>query len=165
MSLVENDNVKPIELPNNKGSSLVSGSGKKKSKKAFDLKDTIKTMVVKVERERAQDPMKKIPDGFISFTKDETYIDMLKAMVDYLSELFRLENRAEALKKEARASGLPVPVILPSEKKKLHEKAKKVADKYSWIVYRHKSLGLGSSEKDRMKLARMKNADLFKSRI
>lgn len=109
--------------------------------------------------------MKKIPDGFINFTKDSTYIDMLQCMLEYMSELFRLENRAEALQREARANGLPTPVVLPSEKKKLHEKAKKVADKYSWIVFRHKSLGVGGSDKDKAKLASMKSADLFKSRI
>jgi transketolase len=32
---------------------------------------------------------------------------------------------------------------LPSEKKKLYEKAKKMADKYSWIVFTHKSIGSG----------------------
>ena len=31
--------------------------------------------------------------------------------------------------------------MLPSEKKKLYEKAKKMADKYSWIVFTHKSIG------------------------
>jgi hypothetical protein len=31
--------------------------------------------------------------------------------------------------------------VLPSEKKKLYEKAKKMADKYSWIVFTHKSIG------------------------
>lgn len=31
--------------------------------------------------------------------------------------------------------------MLPSEKKKLYEKAKKMADKYSWIVFTHTSIG------------------------
>lgn len=31
--------------------------------------------------------------------------------------------------------------MLPSEKKKLSEKAKKMADKYSWIVFTHTSIG------------------------
>lgn len=30
---------------------------------------------------------------------------------------------------------------MPSEKKKLSEKAKKMADKYSWIVFNYNSLG------------------------
>jgi hypothetical protein len=29
---------------------------------------------------------------------------------------------------------------LPSEKKKLHEKAKRMADKYAWIVFQNKSI-------------------------
>jgi hypothetical protein len=30
--------------------------------------------------------------------------------------------------------------VLPSEKKKLYEKAKKMADRYSWIVFHYKSI-------------------------
>ena len=36
--------------------------------------------------------------------------------------------------------------MLPSEKKKLYEKAKKMADKYSWIVFVHKSIGTKNSD-------------------
>lgn len=99
---------------------MSNSASKKKNKKAFDLRETIKTLVVKMEREKREDPMKKIPDGFISFTREENFVDMLQALLDYLSELFRLESRAEALTREAKDSGLPVPTVLPSEKKKLH---------------------------------------------
>jgi hypothetical protein len=34
-----------------------------------------------------------------------------------------------------------VPQVLPSEKKKLNEKAKMMANAYSWIVYFKKSIG------------------------
>ena len=106
------------------------------------MRDTIKTMVVKMEREKREDHMKKIPDGFISFTHDNLFVEMLKNMHEYLTELFRLENRGDALANEAKDKGLPVPSVLPSEKKKLYAKAKLVADKYSWIVFKYKSLGL-----------------------
>ena len=46
---------------------------------------------------------------------------------------------------EARQRGLPIPQVLPSEKKKLSEKAKRMADKYAWIVFKNKSIG---SEED-----------------
>ena len=123
------------------GSDGKSTTSKKKKKKVFDLRDTIKTIVVKMEREKREDHMKKIPDGFISFTHDNLYVEMLQNMHEYMTELFRLENRGDALAKEAKDKGLPVPSVLPSEKKKLYAKAKLVADKYSWIVFRHKSLG------------------------
>jgi hypothetical protein len=38
--------------------------------------------------------------------------------------------------------------VLPSEKKKLYEKAKKMADRYSWIVFTHKSIGKLSKDED-----------------
>ena len=44
------------------------------------------------------------------------------------------------LELEAKQRGLPVPQVLPSEKKKLSEKAKTMADKYALIVYHHKSI-------------------------
>lgn len=47
--------------------------------------------------------------------------------------------------------------MLPSEKKKLYEKAKKMADKYSWIVFTHKSIGSGDGH--------MHSFMQFKSRI
>jgi hypothetical protein len=62
-------------------------------------------------------------------------------MLDYTRELFRLENKQQVLEQEARQRGLPIPQVLPSEKKKLSEKAKKMADKYSWIVFTHTSIG------------------------
>ena len=62
-------------------------------------------------------------------------------MLDYNRELFRLENKQQVLEQEARQRGLPTPQVLPSEKKKLYEKAKKMADKYSWIIFTHKSIG------------------------
>ena len=45
------------------------------------------------------------------------------------------------LEQEAKARNLPVPQVLPSEKKKLNEKAKTMANAYSWIVYYNKSIG------------------------
>lgn len=62
-------------------------------------------------------------------------------MLDYNKELIRLETKQQVLELEAKQRGLQIPPILPSEKKKLYEKAKKMADKYSWIVFTHKSIG------------------------
>lgn len=50
------------------------------------------------------------------------------------------------LEQEAKQRGLSIPQVLPSEKKKLYEKAKKMADRYSWIVFTHKSIGSGNSD-------------------
>lgn len=52
-----------------------------------------------------------------------------------------MENKQQVLEQEAKQRGLPIPQVLPSEKKKLYEKAKKMADKYSWIVFTHTSIG------------------------
>ena len=92
-------------------------------------------------KEKSEDPSKKIPEGFYEFANSNQYRELLEAMLDYNRELFRLENKQKVLEQEARQRGLPIPQVLPSEKKKLYEKAKKMADKYSWIVFTHKSIG------------------------
>ena len=44
------------------------------------------------------------------------------------------------LEQEAKLRRLPVPQVLPSEKKKLNEKATKMANAYSWIIFLNASL-------------------------
>ena len=44
---------------------------------------------------------------------------------------------------------------------KLHEKAKKMADKYSWIVFKHRSIGVSNQKDDKKMMSFM----LFKSKI
>lgn len=87
--------------------------------------------------------------------------DLLESMLDYNRELNRLENKQQVLEQEARQRGLPIPQVLPSEKKKLHEKAKKMADKYSWIVFKHRSIGVSNQKDDKKMMSFM----LFKSKI
>ena len=59
---------------------------------------------------------------------------------------------------EARKRNLPIPKILISEQRKLNEKAKKMADRYSWVVFKYRSIG---NKID----ANMKSAVLFRSKI
>ncbi len=91
-------------------------------------------------KDKKDDPDKKIPPKFGQFVKSQEFKDLLESMLDYCRELFRLENKQQVLEQEAKQRGLPIPQVLPSEKKKLYEKAKKMADKYSWIVYNYKSI-------------------------
>ena len=91
-------------------------------------------------KDKKEDQEKKIPPKFGHFVKSNEYKDLLESMLDYCRELFRLENKQQVLEQEAKQRGLPVPQVLPSEKKKLSEKAKKMADKYAWIVYNYKSI-------------------------
>lgn len=91
-------------------------------------------------KDKKDDPEKKIPNNFEKFVISEEYKALLECMLDYCRELFRLENKQTVLEQEAKQRGLPIPQVLPSEKKKLHEKAKKMADRYSWIVFHYKSI-------------------------
>ena len=91
-------------------------------------------------KDKKDDPEKKIPNNFEKFVVSEEFKALLEAMLDYCRELFRLENKQTVLEQEAKQRGLPIPQVLPSEKKKLYEKAKKMADRYSWIVFHYKSI-------------------------
>jgi len=61
------------------------------------------------------------------------------------------------LEVEAKERGLAVPQVLPSEKKKLNEKAKRLANMYAWIVFNKKSIPDG--------IKNCESAILFKSKI
>jgi len=53
------------------------------------------------------------------------------------------------LEEEALQRSLPVPQVLPSEKKKLNEKATKMANAYSWIIYLNASLSKTAFEENK----------------
>jgi protein phosphatase 1 regulatory subunit 36 len=82
----------------------------------------------------------KIPKGFQEFVNGEQYYKFLEALLEYCRELFRLENKQSVLEVEAKQRGLAVPQVLTSEKKKLHEKAKRLANMYAWIVFNKRSI-------------------------
>lgn len=90
-------------------------------------------------KDKKEDPSIIIPGGFKRLIFDTSYKELLQAILDYCRELFRLENKQKSLETEAKQRGLPVPQVLPSEKRKLHEKAKKMALKYSYILFQRKA--------------------------
>jgi len=124
----------------------------KKFKSNFVLSDAIGNPAIpitaleityqKMLKDQKDDPENRIPHRFGPFIKSAEFKELLEAMLEYLRELFRLENKQQVLEQEARQRGLPIPQVLPSEKKKLSEKARKMADKYAWIVFNFKSVGL-----------------------
>lgn len=91
-------------------------------------------------RQEAQEEDRHIPAKLFSFIQKPQYKTFLQTLLEYCKELFRLENKQQVLEQEARQRGLPVPQVLPSEKKKLNEKATKMANAYSWIIYMNKSV-------------------------
>jgi len=46
-----------------------------------------------MEKDKGDEPSKKIPEGFKEFVKAPPYKELLEAMLDYNRELFRLENK------------------------------------------------------------------------
>jgi len=77
--------------------------------------------------------------------------------LEYCRELFRLENKQQVLEVEAKSRKLPVPLVLPSEKKKLHEKAKRLANMYAWVVFTRRSVPEG--------VKNCESSIMFKSKI
>lgn len=106
----------------------------------FSLRDAIEKQKKAVENERDTDKRILFPKALMSFINSEHFYRFLHALWEYCSELFRLENKQHVLEVEARARLLPIPTVLPSEKKKLTEKAQAMAKSYSWIVFYNKSI-------------------------
>lgn len=91
-------------------------------------------------RSEQADEGRHIPKKLFTFVKNKKYEHFLQTLLEYCKELFRLENKQQVLEQEAKTRGLPVPQVLASEKKKLQEKATKMANAYSWIIFLNASL-------------------------
>lgn len=108
------------------------------------MKDAIKKERAAYVKDRSEDQIKR--DKLVGFLSEKTYELFLQTLLDYCRELFRLENKQQVLQHEARQRRLVEPQILPSEKKKLNEKALKLAQAYARIVYEHKSIDTKMAE-------------------
>jgi hypothetical protein len=52
------------------------------------------------------------------------------------------------LEKEARARSLPPPSLLPSETRRLHEKATDMAAKYGWLLMNYRIANKATNESE-----------------
>lgn len=92
----------------------------------FNLRESIRKERAAYVKDRSEESKRK-EDKLLSFILTPEYYNFLFALLDYCRELFRLENKQQVLQQEARQRDLAEPQILPSEKKKLNEKAIKMA--------------------------------------
>ena len=90
--------------------------------------------------DESSDHDRHIPKKLFDFVEHPKYHFFLQTLLEYCKELFRLENKQQVLEQEAHTRNLPAPRVLPSEKKKLNEKATKMANAYSWIIFLNASL-------------------------
>ena len=65
----------------------------RKQKNQFVLSEAIEAAFIKMQKDKKEDPEKKIPPKFESFVKSKGYKELLESMLDYNRELFRLENK------------------------------------------------------------------------
>jgi hypothetical protein len=75
-------------------------------------------MLVKDARKDDKDWM-PIPKGFVEFISTEKYYLFLESLLDYCSDLFKLEARSKALINETKSRGLPPSKTLESDKRLL----------------------------------------------
>ena len=76
----------------------------------------------------------------IPFLRSSKYQNFLQALLEYFRELFRIENKQQVMEQEVKQRGEKLPAVTASETKKLDEKAKKLANAYSWIVFSKKAI-------------------------
>ena len=65
----------------------------KRNKNDFSLQDSVEATLHKMEKDKGDEPSKKIPEGFKDFVRSPQYRELLEAMLDYNRELFRLDNK------------------------------------------------------------------------
>ena len=80
-----------------KKSEAEDADASKRNKSEFDLQASIAATLHKMEKDKGDEPSKKIPEGFKEFVKSPHYKELLEAMLDYNRELFRLENKQQVL--------------------------------------------------------------------
>jgi hypothetical protein len=102
--------------------------------KQFDLLQTMEDTVTEMIAKKEQKPVLYIPFRFMEVYNSPEMIDLLKAILDYTTDLFKLEYKLEVLSAEARTKNLPDPKPLPSELRRLQEKAQEMARRYGWII-------------------------------
>jgi len=90
----------------------------KKYKTNYNLKESIDITYQKMQKERKEDASLIIPVKFQTFVQSHELYSLLDSILEYCRELFRLENKQRSLEAEAKQRGLPIPKLLPSEKKK-----------------------------------------------
>lgn len=111
----------------------------KKSQNNFVLKASIDKQISLLRQEK-EDEQSTVPTGIFTFLETPHYHTFLETLLEYCRELFRLETKQLVLEQEAKQRGFQLPQVLPSEKKKLNEKAKAMANAYSWIVFYKRSI-------------------------
>lgn len=102
--------------------------------KQYDLLQAIEDTVQEMLEKKEQKPVLYIPYRFMEVYNSAEMIDLLRAILDYCTDLFKLEYKLEVLSGEARTKNLPAPKPLPSELHRLQEKAQEMARKYGWII-------------------------------
>lgn len=138
------DHVRKLQTHNPQSGNLKKDEATNEQKKfqaTFSLREAIDKQRKALENERDSDKRVLVPRQMMQFIETDVYFKFLNSLLEYCSELFRLENKQQVLEQEAKARNLPVPQVLPSEKKKLNEKARLMSNAYSWIVFYNKSIG------------------------
>lgn len=77
----------------------------------------------------------KIPINISKVAHSYIFKGLLQSMLEYCRELFRLENKQNNLEGEAKERGIPIPILLKAEKKRLSELADKMSQKYSQLIF------------------------------
>mmetsp|Transcript_9425 Transcript_9425/g.18119 ORF Transcript_9425/g.18119 Transcript_9425/m.18119 type:complete len:292 (-) Transcript_9425:1225-2100(-) len=113
---------------------MIASPQAERNAKQFDLLQAIEDTVQEMLEKKEQKPVLYIPYRFMEVYNSPEMVDLLKAILDYCTDLFKLEYKLEVLSNEAKTKNLPAPKPLPSELRRLQEKAQEMARKYGWII-------------------------------
>eukprot|EP00826_Nyctotherus_ovalis_P009191 TRINITY_DN1241_c0_g2_i15.p1 TRINITY_DN1241_c0_g2~~TRINITY_DN1241_c0_g2_i15.p1 ORF type:complete len:173 (-),score=56.05 TRINITY_DN1241_c0_g2_i15:545-1063(-) len=99
----------------------------------FNLEHSLDSELEQLKKAQSERPQRGIND-LIMLIEAPHFRVFLHSLLDYFKALFALESKMLALTQKAREYGFPEPEILPKDKDRLVEMAKKVGMNYSWIL-------------------------------
>jgi len=105
----------------------------------FSIEQSIEVTIQEMLKEREENVSIALPMKFIDYYNSPELLDLIRAIHMYCRELFKLEAKLQSLEEEAKSKGLPMPTLLPSETRRLQEKAREMAMKYGWILINNKT--------------------------
>ena len=120
-----------------RGKAVDSAAGKHMSE--FSVEQSVELTIQEMLKEREENPSFVLPMKFRDYYNSPELLDLTHSIFSYCRELFKLESKLQSLEEEAKSKGLPMPSLLPSETKRLQERAREMALKYGWILINNRS--------------------------
>lgn len=115
-----------------------TASSEQTVQKEFNLQQSIEDTVQDMLKDKEENPDLAIPYKFLHIYNRPEMIDLLNAIYDYATELFKLETKLEGMRSETSSRDILLPQFKTFESDRLNELARNMALKYGWLLMQQK---------------------------